>query len=188
MTSANLHQEFIDHPDTWYKYHEIAEENEQSFPELETPWVRICQELQKIKTNRTKVVVDMGCGKAKVAQHFHGDQRFTFINYDHLSSHDHVVACDISHTPLSDNSVEICILSLAMWGSNCHDYVREAHRILESDGKLYIIEPTKRWSNEDEQGEKKLDAQRLRSLLLETGFVLKQESIQKFCLFECIKV
>lgn len=42
------------------------------------------------------------------------------------------------------------VLYLSMCGSNCHDYIVEAYRILEDNGKLLIIEPTKRWINETE--------------------------------------
>ena len=133
----------------------------------------------------------MGCGKAQIAQHFANDGRFQFINYDHISSNDTIISCDVSNTPLEENSVEICILSLAMWGSrpNCKGYVQEANRILESNGKLYIIEPTKRWSEQDDQGNimPEKEASEMKSLLEEKGFQIVEQSIEKFCLFVCIK-
>ena len=121
---------------------------------------------------------------------FINDNRFEFINYDHISENEAVISCDISNTPLENDSVDICVLSYAMWGSNCNDYIKETNRILESSGKLYIIEPTRRWSNKDDnqniiegqQGEK------LRELLQESGFIIIRESIEKFSLFECVKL
>ena len=189
LTSQNLQKEFQETPELWHKYHEISEENEKSFPEDEIPRNRIIQELNKIKTKRTKLVVDMGCGKGQIAQHFENDGRFQFINYDHISSNDTIISCDVSNTPLEENSVEICILSLAMWGSNCKEYVQEANRILESNGKLYIIEPTKRWSEQDDQGNimPEKEASKMKSLLEEKGFQIVEQSIEKFCLFVCIK-
>jgi ubiquinone/menaquinone biosynthesis C-methylase UbiE len=77
-----------------------------------------------------------------------------------------------------------------MWGSNCHDYIKEANRVLESDGKLYIIEPTKRWSEKDESG-KIVDGKEsaiLKRILSENGFKIVEESIEKFTLFDCIKM
>jgi ubiquinone/menaquinone biosynthesis C-methylase UbiE len=91
---------------------------------------------------------------------------------------------DISSLPLEDHSVEICILCLAMWGSNCHDYVKEAFRILESGGKLYIMEATKRWTSVAEGGP---PADKLKTLLEESGFKIVKSSIEKFCLFICSK-
>jgi predicted methyltransferase len=92
--------------------------------------------------------------------------------------------------PLEEDVVEICILSLAMWGSNCKEYVKEANRILESGGKLYIIEPTKRWSEQDEDKNiiEGKEGSKMKLLLEECGFQIVEQSIEKFCLFVCIKI
>jgi len=190
MKSENLYKEFNENKELWNNYHEISEENEKSFPNEEIPRNKIIQELLKIKTKRTKLVVDMGCGKGQIADYFKGDTRFQFINYDHISSNNTIISCDISNIPLEEDEVEICILSLAMWGSNCKDYVKEANRILESGGKLYIIEPTKRWSEQDENKNiiEGKEGCKMKSLLEENGFKIVEQSIQKFCMFVCIKV
>jgi hypothetical protein len=183
LTSQNLQKEFQETPELWHKYHAISEENEKSFPNEGIPRNRIINEMTEIKGKRTRSVVDMGCGKAQIADHFTNDSRFTFINYDHVSSKENVLVQDISNTELEDNSVEICILCLAMWGSNCHNYVKEAYRILESGGKLYIMEATKRWTTDGDEAGK-----RLKSLLEDTGFQITKQSIEKFCLFVCSKM
>jgi len=190
LNSQNLQKEFQGNPELWHTYHSIAETNEQSFPEEAIPRNRIIQELNKIKSKRAHSIVDMGCGKAQIAKHFQNDTKFQFINYDHISENDSVISCDISQIPLEEHTVEICILSLAMWGSNCHDYVREAHRILESGGKLYIIEATRRWSEKDENGNiiPGKEAIKLKKILEETGFQIIKTHIEKFSLFVCIKV
>ena len=190
MTSANLRKVFEETPDLWHKYHDISEENEKSFPEEDIPRNRIIKELNEIKVKRAKRVVDMGCGKAQIAQHFKTDPRFDFTNYDHISSNEAVISCDIFNMPLEDDSVEICILSLAMWGSNCRQYVAEANRILESGGKLYIIEATKRWSEKDEnhnmiEGQ---EGNKLKILLEENNFQIIKSSVEKFSLFICAKL
>jgi hypothetical protein len=189
MTSANLNQLFIDTPELWNTYHEISAENEKSFPEEEIPRNRIIQLLSQIKTKRTKLVVDMGCGRAEISAHFKDDTRFNFINYDHISSNDTVIACDILNVPLENDLVEICILSLAMWGSNCRKYIDEAHRILESNGKLYIVEATRRWSEKDAMNNTILgeEGDKLKKVLEEAGFKIVHKSVEKFCLFECVK-
>ena len=179
LTSDHLREAFTENPSLWHTYHAISEENETSFPEQEIPRNRVIQELCKLKSKRTKLVVDMGCGKAHIARHFQ-DTRFKFINLDHVACDETVTACDISNTKLEEDSVEICILSLAMWGSNCKDYLREAHRILESNGILYLIEPTKRWTETE-------PADKLSALLEESGFRIVEQSIAKFALFICSK-
>jgi ubiquinone/menaquinone biosynthesis C-methylase UbiE len=192
MNSQNLNKEFKENQELWKKYHEISEENEKSFPEEEIPRNRIIAELDKIKTKRTKVVVDMGCGKGQISEHFKSknDTRFQFKNYDHISENENVISCDISSlNDLEDDSVDICILSLAMWGSNCKEYVKEANRILESNGQLFIIEATKRWSEKDDSGNiiEGKEGTRLYELLIENGFQIINSSKEKFCLFVCVK-
>ena len=188
LTSNNLHNEFKNNEDLWVSYHKIAEENEKTFPENKIPRNKIIEELEKIKTKRTKKVIDMGCGKAYISKHFENDIRFNFINYDHVSINDKIISCDISKLPLEDDSIEICILCLSMWGSNCKEYIKEAERVLESNGKLYIIEPTKRWSNRDENGIIIEEGKKLKELLEENRFQIMKEEINKFVLFECIKI
>ena len=178
LTSANLSKLFEDKT-KWEHYHTISERNEDSFPKESIPRNQIITELDKIKTKRPKKVVDMGCGKANISKHFNGDKRFEFTNYDHVANDDSVEVCDISRIPLEDDSAEICILSLAMWGSNCKEYIKEAQRILETNGTLYIIEPTKRWTNDQ-------PADRLRDLL--GGFKIIKETIEKFTMFIAIKI
>jgi len=189
-TSVNLRYHFGQHPEDWHSYHALAEANEASFPTEQIPRNRVIQLLEKLKAKNTIHVVDMGCGHAQIAEHFRGDKQFEFTNFDHVSSSDSVISCDISNTGLEDDSVDICILSLAMWGSNCKAYIQEAFRILESRGILYIVEATKRWTDKDEHGniilEKK--GQKLKTLLEANGFKIVQEDIEKFCLLTCYKV
>ena len=44
-------------------------------------------------------------------------------------------------------SLDVAIYSLAMMGSNINEYLHEAHRVLRLDGKINIIEPTKRFKD-----------------------------------------
>ena len=178
MRSDTLAQHFQDHPTAWSDYHTISESNEASFPEESIPRNQVIRELDKMRSKRPKRIVDMGCGKALISKHFQGDPRFTFINIDHVAVDETVQVGDISKLPLEEDSVEICILSLALWGSNCKEYIREAHRVLETNGILYLIEPTKRWTEKE-------PSDRLREAL--NIFHVKQETIEKFSFFTCIK-
>ena len=192
MTSKNLATLFTSTPQVWHTYHEISETNEQSFDNAAIPRNRIIQELRNIKNNskNPKMVVDMGCGKAHISRYFKNDKRFEFRNYDHVSSSEDVVSCDISSIGLDDNSVDYCILSLAMWGSNCQEYIIEAYRMLVTGGRLYIIEPTKRWSDTTPDGKVIEGTQgcRLMDLLDECCFRIDRQYIDKFCMFVCSRI
>jgi ubiquinone/menaquinone biosynthesis C-methylase UbiE len=82
---------------------------------------------------------------------------------------------------LEDGDADVVILCLALWGSNKEEYFKEAFRLLDPNGRLILIEPTKRWM--DETGH------RLRDTLLRHGFTIVQEDfmtgdqVNKFSLF-----
>jgi ribosomal RNA-processing protein 8 len=181
MNSQTLHKHFEDNPDDWLSYHKISEENEESFPDEEIPYKKIIEYLENIPGKKTKDVADLGCGKARVCEHFSESERFKFINMDHVSCNDIVVKHDIKDTGLDDYSMDIVVLSLAMWGSNCRDYITEANRILDENGVLLIIEATKRWTNEETQENK------LVRLLEDNNFTIKNIEEEKFMFIECIK-
>jgi ubiquinone/menaquinone biosynthesis C-methylase UbiE len=102
--------------------------------------------LATFNSKKAKIIVDMGCGTARVYQSFKDRTNLTFHNYDHVANHERgVIECDISRTPLDDGEADVVIMCLSMWGSNNEMYLDESHRILDPNGKLVLIEPTKRW-------------------------------------------
>lgn len=191
MRSDTLANHFRTNRDEFTEYHTIRDKNLEKYDKSVRPHEKIIAELERIKTKRQKLVVDMGCGMAKIAGHFANDLRFNFINYDHISSRENITECDISQMPLEDDSVEICIMSMALWGSNCNEYIAEANRVLESGGKLYIIDSTKRWSDANENTgiiEEGTEGDKLKHLLVEKGFQIINCKIDKWCMFICEKV
>jgi ubiquinone/menaquinone biosynthesis C-methylase UbiE len=121
---------------------------------------------------------------ARVAREFSQRDDLTFINIDHIACDEIVEEGDISHTRLEDGEADLAILCMAMWGSNCSEYLTEVHRILDTQGRLLVIEPSKRWDH----------GARLRELMIEKGFVVTKEecmmedgSVHKFCMFVASK-
>jgi hypothetical protein len=186
MNSENLHKHFKENKDDWSNYHKIAEENEKSFPEEEIPYNRVIKYLESIPGKRNKTVVDLGCGKARVSEHFKNNKRFEFHNFDHIACNETVIERDIRNTELEEYSVDIAILCLAMWGSNCKDYLEEAYRILDKGGRLIIVEAFKRW-NEQIEGEETIE-NKLVKLLEDNKFTIVKNDEQKFMFIECRKV
>lgn len=176
--SDNLHKYFQENRAEWEHYHRVSEENEQTFEVI--PRNRIVDELKKLK-RKNKRIVDMGCGKTLISSYFENEQ-FEFINYDHIAIDKSVIECDIANMPLEDESVDIAILCLAMWGSNCEQYLLEANRVLDGHGVLYIIEATKKWDSEDNR------CGRLKGLIEQSRFKIVEQDIKKFSFFKCIKV
>ena len=64
-----------------------------------------------------------------------------------MAVNDDVVACDMTHVPLDDETLDVAIFSLSLMGANFADYLREAHRTLKLDGQLHVIEATARFSD-----------------------------------------
>jgi superfamily II DNA or RNA helicase len=192
MRSDNLHATFKENPQLWREYHDTRKDTFATYEPSSIPTNQIIRKLEEYKTKRKKVVVDMGCGEAPIAHYFKdkNDTRFIFHNYDHQSGGDPLIQeVDISALPLEDASVEIAIMSLALWGTdeNCTQYIKEAYRVLESGGKFYISDSTNKWSPKPLTPENGGDL--LRTLLTKNGFVIRDETIgTPFCLFVCEKI
>jgi len=188
MNSENLAKYFQENPQEFEKYHLIRDETLKTFREEDMPHNIVISELDKIKVKRPKQTVDMGCGTAKIAEHFKNDKRFNFINYDHVAINENIKVCNINNMPLEDDSVEICIMSLSLWGPNCEKNIQEAYRVLETNGILYIIDSTKRWSIEDEYQNIIVgkEGSKLRQLLENNNFQITSENINKWCFFKCV--
>ena len=183
--SHNLNTYFKEHPEKWEEYHQISKENEESFPEDDIPRNKMIRYLETLPGKKKKVIADLGCGYAEINQHFKDNNRFEFYNFDHHSSNDLVISRDIKKTELEDYSVDVAILSLAMWGSNCEDYLKEAYRILDTSGTLLIAEAYKRWNKElDSEGN---PINRLMSILQKNNFRVVKKIEEKFMFIECRK-
>jgi hypothetical protein len=91
------------------------------------------------------VIGDFGCGEAKLAEAV--ADRHTVHSFDHVAINDNVVACDLAHVPLDDETLDVAIFSLSLMGANFADYLREAYRTLKLDGDLHIIEATSRFTD-----------------------------------------
>jgi hypothetical protein len=76
-----------------------------------------------------KKPAEVGMDAAKLAEAV--ADRHTVHSFDHVAINDRVVACDIAHTPLDDETLDVAIFSLSLMGSNFADYLREAHRTLK---------------------------------------------------------
>lgn len=132
-TSAATHDRLVNNPEEWGHYHTM-------YRQLRESWavVPFKEEARWLRERDGLVVGDFGCGEALLATEA-GD-RHTIHSFDHVAIDKRVIACDIAHVPLEDQSLDLAVFCLSLMGSNFTDYIREAQRCLRLDGMLHIWE------------------------------------------------
>jgi hypothetical protein len=140
--SEATHERLAANPEEWMQYHTL-------YREARKDWAVVPYE-EMIRWCRQRsgyVIGDFGCGEAKLAEAV--SDRHTVHSFDHVAVNDNVVACDMAHVPLDDETLDVAIFLLSLMGANFSDYLREAYRTLKLDGQLHIIEATSRFTDAD---------------------------------------
>jgi len=141
--SERTHERLQTNPEEWEQYHTLYREQRKDWTVIPyEEMIRWCQ------ARSGYVIGDFGCGEAKIAEAV--SARHTIYSFDHVAINHDVVACDMAHVPLEDETLDVAIFSLSLMGSNFTDYLKEAYRILKIDGQLHIIEATSRFSNREQ--------------------------------------
>jgi hypothetical protein len=182
--TAELHKEFAANRTDWDHYHALNTERNALYAAEDISYNLVIARMNLIQTSRRKRVLDLGCGLGQIGLHFKDDPRFDVRGYDHVATDESVTVCDITALPDADASAEVAVLSLALWGSHCRDALKEAHRVLESGGVLYVVEGTRRWST---KGDDEPTADRLEKAIVTAGFTVKSKTVNRFAVFECVK-
>ncbi len=151
--SISTNKKITDNPELWFHYHQLFEEKKSTW-EL-TPTTEI---IKYFKSRDGLTIGDFGCGKALLQKEL--SDKHTIYSFDHYAYNKNVIACDFSKTPLDNNSLDVVVFSLSLMGNNLHEYIKEAHRVLKMDGKLFIYESTSRFN----------DINRFQRELLQFGF------------------
>ena len=138
--SDATHARLQANPEEWAQYHTL-------YREARKDWAVVpYEEMIRWCGQRSGYVIgDFGCGEAKLAEAV--ADRHTVHSFDHVAVNDDVVACDLTHVPLDDATLDVAIFSLSLMGANFADYIREANRTLKLDGQLHIIEATARFTD-----------------------------------------
>tara|TARA_Y100000814_G_scaffold293622_1_gene276113 strand:+ start:1288 stop:5139 length:3852 start_codon:yes stop_codon:yes gene_type:complete len=96
-------------------------------------------------------IADFGAGDGSLFKRIKDKHRV--FSFDHISANEDIVVCDIAAgVPLRDYQVEYVLFSLSLWGDDLRNLIREANRVLDKDGILYLYESKKRLLK-DENGE-----------------------------------
>lgn len=72
-------------------------------------------------------VADFGCGEARLSESI--DQKC--YNLDLVAANSNVIACDMAHSPLKSDSINIAVFCLSLMGTNLKDFILEANRVLK---------------------------------------------------------
>jgi len=173
--SSTMNRKFNDNPDSWYRYHKLRRESMKDWEEI--PYEEIAKQITCVEDK----VIDFGCGDNQFKDCISNQ----VTSVDHIACDDTVIACDMSDLSeyIKDESHDIAVFSLSLWGPNYVDYLKEAHRILVRRGMVYIAEPSKDYMDEDKQNE-------FISMLNEIGFKLvgKIDVRNKFTYITIIKI
>lgn len=73
------------------------------------------------------VVADFGCGEARLAESI--SQKC--YSFDLVAANNRVIACNMAHTPLAADSVDVAVFCLSLMGTNLKDFLLEANRVLK---------------------------------------------------------
>ena len=131
--SDKTHDRLANNPEEWAHYHTMYRQLRETWPVI--PFK---EEINWLMARDGYVVGDFGCGEALIAAE--AGAKHTIHSFDHVAIDKRVIACDIAHVPLEDESLDVAIFCLSLMGSNFTDYIREAHRCLVLDGHLHIWE------------------------------------------------
>ncbi|MBP6740404.1 MAG: DEAD/DEAH box helicase family protein, partial [Leptospiraceae bacterium] len=168
--SKTTHTKLTENPEDWYYYHTLYRERRKEWSEI--PYA----EIGKMITRKEMIVADLGCGEDLLRKEIPHNK---VLSFDHIAINKNVIACDISHLPQENESIDIAVFSLSLMGANYKEYLQEAYRVLKAMGVLLIAEPISKWENREEE---------LSLLLSEIGF--KTPTLNKtkqFIYVTCIK-
>ena len=147
--STNSNQMFVSDPSLWHAYHDRRDQSFLGYDvHADIPVNQIIAYLETKKMH-TLNILDLGCGRNKIAQHFSSHSSSSPHNV-HVTGYDHVahngsIACDIATLPDADESVNMCIYSQSLMGSNWQQYLQEGYRVLVYHGEMIIAESIDRY-------------------------------------------
>jgi len=137
--SSTTNERLRNNPEEWCFYHTRMDE-------IETNWQlnprEECIKHLKLNLPAGSVIGDFGCGQAKLAEAL--KEIHTVHSFDHIAINRNVIACDMSHTPLNDDTLDASVFSLSLMGTNIKDYILEAYRTLKLGGQLLIYHPAEK--------------------------------------------
>ncbi|OAF71164.1 Ribosomal RNA-processing protein 8 [Intoshia linei] len=123
------------YPDLFQVYHDEFTNQTKNWPVH--PLNQIIEDVEIILKNGM-VIADMGCGDAKLSLKFSNIAKVH--SFDLIPINNRVTACDISKTPLKNDSVDVVVFCLSLMSKKPENFLFESNRILKIGGKIFIAE------------------------------------------------
>jgi len=170
--SSTSHERLLKDPEEFYLYHTLYRKARETWSEV--PFEVIADQINK---RPDWVIGDFGCGEALLSK----SVRNKVYSIDHVAINRSVMACDMSHTGLDDNILDVAVFSLSLMGINWQDYLQEAFRLLRAGGLLKVAEPASSWNKDNFMG--------LKTGIESAGFEIlgNAKLSSKFVYFDAVK-
>ena len=167
QNSLNTSEMFTINPNKWHIYHDNRDESFKGYDnQEEIPLNKIISYLKTKEKHKLKIL-DLGCGRNKIKENFKLNKKFHITGYDHVSFNGSKEG-DISKlsTYEEKESIDVCVFSQSLMGSNWKEYIREAIKVLRYNGELIISESIERYET-------------IKSYLKELNIHLKVDDLKK---------
>jgi len=146
QNSKNTNEMFKGNVKLWHQYHDNRDISFKGYDNQNEIPINKIMDYLKTKENKKLNILDLGCGRNLIKQYFEKNKKFEITGYDHVSFNGSI-ECDISELPNDDETVDVCIFSQSLMGSNWKEYIVEAIRVLRYNGELIISESVERYDN-----------------------------------------
>jgi superfamily II DNA or RNA helicase len=141
--STTTHDYLSKHPEQWKAYHDARDFSFKGYiDQSQIPRNRIITHLEKKAKHKLRIL-DLGCGRNYIAQHFREHAKMKVIGYDHVVEKGSgarvgniLDLCDDEE----DENTDICVYSQSLMGTDKMEYLREGYRMLRYNGEMIICD------------------------------------------------
>jgi superfamily II DNA or RNA helicase len=139
--STTTHEYLKANPQQWKTYHDARDFSFKGYTDQsQIPRNRIITHLEKKAKHKLRIL-DLGCGRNYIAQHFKEHAKMKVIGYDHVvekGSGARVGNIVDLRDQEDDENTDICVYSQSLMGSDKMEYLLEGYRLLRYGGEMII--------------------------------------------------
>jgi superfamily II DNA or RNA helicase len=141
--SNTTHEYLKANPQQWKAYHDARDFSFKGYTDQsQIPRNRIITHLEKKAKHKLRIL-DLGCGRNYIAQHFKEHAKTKVIGYDHVvekGSGARVGNIVDLKDQEEDENTDICLYSQSLMGSDKMEYLCEGYRLLRYGGEMIICD------------------------------------------------